>query len=245
MKKLLIVFYITIFSFNAFSQEVLMDTSSEGVYGSPVKFGPNKTHYLHSFVGLGFAASPAEGKGADILYGSSHSLEFGYRYKIKFAEFLAMGLDLSYIYQAYHIKQTDEKTIPNPVIHDKEKFKLNNINSAVFFRINYDKRGNIIGKFIDLGAYGLFTYHVNRLYGDFSVNNAVSGGDYVVVSEKNLNYFENLNYGAFARFGFEKFVVFGKYRLSNMFTPDFKSYVSTAELPRLEIGIEMSLYSKE
>ena len=55
-------------------------------------------------------------------------------------------------------------------------------------------------------------------------------------------YFEEINYGATIRFGFDKFSIFGKYRLSDMFTQEFKRDITTSELPRLEIGLQYSIY---
>lgn len=238
MKNIIIVAIIVFFSVNAFSQiEEMPDNNNQ------LKFGPNLRHYVHPFFNLGFAANGSEGEGADILYASTHSFEFGYRYKYKIAEFLSIGADISYLYNAFHLKQNDTKLIPNPINHDKEKFQLSSGNTTVFLRINYSKRDNKLGNYIDLGGYGTYTYKTKRKYGNYaSTITSNPNFEYIIVTEENLDYFEELNYGATIRFGFDKFSIFGKYRLSDMFTQGFKRDITTSELPRLEIGLQYSIY---
>ncbi len=246
MKKTLIFTAIIFLSINYLSaQDVIIDENPQENYGDERTFGANKTHFVHSFINLGFAANKSEGSGANILFGASHSINYGLRYKLKLAEFLALGFDIAYNYEVFYLKQELGKLIPTPELHEKEKFKFHKATSTLFFRINYDKRGDILGKYIDLGAFGSYTYSAIRQYYDvFQATNPILDHEFTIFEEKNLQYFEKLNYGAICRIGFDKFGLYGKYRLSDLFTKDFKTGISTAELPRLEIGLEMAIYQK-
>lgn len=246
MKKTIGLSLIILLSLNnILAQDVLLEENPEENYSSEENFGPNQTHFIHTYINLGFAASNSEGDGANILYGASHEINYGIRYKLRLAEFLALGADIGYNYSVFYMKQEEGKLIPETELHKKEKFKLQKASASVFFRINYGKRGNIIGKYFDLGGYGSYSYSVTRQYTDmYQSTIPYLDHEYTIFTEKNLNYFEKINYGAIFRIGFDKFSLYGKYRVSNLFTQDFKTGVSSSELPRIEAGVELSIYQK-
>jgi len=239
MKKTLIILLISIISFSGIAQ-IKEDTT---INKSEKKFGPNKTHYVHSYINLGFMMPLTEGEGADILYGKSHTFTYGARYKFKIADFFALGAGLNYTYKVWHLNQIESKLVPDNTLYDKERIMTNNLAGDVFMRFNIGKRNNTIGNYIDLGGYGEYAYSRSR---EVTINadnpNNPLGAEYSTLTNYYLNYLEKLNYGLHARFGYGKFVLFGKYRLSNLFTDDFKTARSTSEFPRLIIGLEMGLH---
>ena len=245
MKKAAALLFAIMIVFSGYAQEYTEETEKETVTvteekESKDKFGPNKTHFVHAYLSLGFMTPPTEGEGADILYGKSHLITYGVRYKLKLAEFFALGAGVNYTYQVWHMKQVDTKLIPDNTLSDKEKLMSNNLGADAFLRINIGKRKNTIGNYIDLGAYGEWAYTTSRkLTNDADLANDPSGFDYATATSYKLNYFEKINYGVEARLAYGKFVLFGKYRLSDIFTQDFKDAVSVTDMPRLIVGLEL------
>jgi len=235
MKNLFILLLALMFALPGFSQE-------EGEKED--KFGANKTHFVHSYLSLGFMTPPAEGEGADILYGKSHSITYGVRYKFKLADFFALGAGINYTYNVWHLDQNDTKTIPTPITYDKEKILSNNLGGDAFLRFNIGKRNNTVGNYIDLGGYGEWAFGTrSKVTTNFDDPNVVNSAEYATATLINLNYTEKINYGLSARIGYGKFVLFGKYRMSDVFTENFKASIdSETELPRLIIGLEIGFH---
>lgn len=236
MKKILTILLALIISFASFSQD-------EENTKSVKKFGPNGTNFLHSHFSLGFMLPPSEGDGADILYGKSHTFTYGIRYKLRLADFFALGAGINYTYQAWHMDQNDTKVIPDTILKDKEKILTNNLGGDVYLRFNIGKRKNTVGNYIDLGAYGEWAYGSSwKVTNDQEDPNDPLGFEYTTGTAYKLNFIEKINYGLQARIGYGKFVLFGKYRMSDIFTREFKDAVSDSEYPRLIIGLELGLH---
>jgi len=234
MKQFIIVLSILFVGFSAFAQD-------DDIGG---KFGANKTHFVHSHLSLGFMMPLPEGEGMDLLYGKSHSITYGVRYKLRIADFFALGAGLNYTYNVWHIDQNDSKSIPSNILFDKEKIYSNNLGGDAYIRFNVGKRTNTIGNFIDLGGYGEWAY--GRLW-KTTINNDDTENplfsEFTTTTSHKLDWLEKINYGLSARIGYGKFVIFGKYRLSDVFTKDFKEDLATdVEFPRLIIGFEIGFH---
>lgn len=235
MKHLIVLVAAVLFVFTGFAQE---DDDVD-------KFGANQLHFVHSHLSLGFMTPPTEGEGADLLYGKSHSITYGVRYKLQFVDFFALGAGLNYTYNVWHFKQEDNKIIPSNIQHDKEKLFSNNLGGDVFLRFNISQRTNRIGTFIDLGGFGEWAYGrswkvMNEYDGDSDDPLAY---DYGTSTLHKVNFMEKINYGLSTRIGYGKFVLFGKYRLSDIFTQEYKDGLNTeTDLPRLLIGFEVGFH---
>ena len=235
MKKYYLMFFLSIISLYAFSQENEESNTSN--------FGPNKKHFAYSFVNLGFITPPNDGDGANIIYGKSHIFTYGIKYKFKINDVFSIGAGINYNLQVWHLQQNDSKKIPNNIIYDKEKIKLNNIGTEAFFRFNIGKRNNSIGNYIDISPYTEWTYKTEHETVINSKNsNTTLGEEYNVTTNVHLNYIENFNYGLKLSVGLGRVSIFGKYRISNIFTTDFKTSISNTELNRLVIGFEIGLH---
>ena len=139
--------------------------------------------------------------------------------------------------------QVASKLVPDNSIYDKEKIMSNNLGGDIFMRFNIGKRTTKVGNYIDLGGYGDWAYRTSREVTVDAVDpNDPIGSEYSTSTNFRLNYLEKINYGLQARIGYGKFVLFGKYRLSDMFTDEFKTAVSPTDLPRLIMGIEIGLH---
>ncbi len=236
MKKgILLILFSLLLIFSTLGQEVEEDDDSVT--------GPNKLHFLHAYFNTGFMLLPSEGNGADLIYGKSHSISFGIRYKLKIVDYFSIGAGINYTFNGYHLKQNTGKLITDTVLYDKEKILTNNLGGDVFLRFNIGKRKNTIGNYVDLGAYGDWTYNNSRKYYiNVDMPGNPKGYEIFITTQKNVVYLEKLNYGFSLRLAYGKYALFGKYRISDMFNQDFKENFSRSEFPRLIVGIELGLH---
>jgi hypothetical protein len=235
----LIIFYLKI----SFSQSVLLEENVKSYDLDKPKYGPNLRHFTHFYIGYGFIADKPRGNGIQIKHDFSHTITIGYRYKLKIFNFLAIGSDFNYYYMVYYLKQNSSKTVPNSVIHDKEKLKFNNLGAEAYLRINFGRRGNYIGKYIDFAAFYNWGFSIKHFYED-KVDDKTNPymARVIRVTNRDLNYVEPFNYGVRARIGINRIVIAGTYRLSNLFTQSFRENVADVELPRFSIGLQYGLH---
>ncbi len=231
MIKNLLFAALTLAALCAGAQSVVI---AEDVNGTDDKadFGMNRKHYTHSFTAVQFVAGAPDLAGAEIVYGRSRSLEYGYRYKRKLSETFSFGSELMLRRHGYHIKQTDEKLVPDSIIKDREKLVFLDAGLGVYKRINFGQRGNYIGRFIDLGAWASLIFHSRHVY--FFEEDGVN----VRVRKSGITYPSPLNYGLLVRIGFNNIVIKGTYRMSDL----FKESAAMPEFPRYGIGLEVGMH---
>lgn len=229
------------------SQEILMEENVMADTIIPTS-GPNMRTFTHAFLGLGFALGP-DSLGSKIKYGKSFTFSFGYRYKLKINNYYALGFDLQYLLNSYHLKQDSSKLIPNDSLHDKEKLKFHNISLGFYNRFNYGKRGNHIGNFIDVGMKIDLPFLVVHTTKDELKEANENNGKKIKTRTTELDYTEPINYSAYTRIGFNRYVISVSYRLSNLFTSDPKLYSQYnnglnkyPEFPVLTLGFEIGIH---
>jgi len=242
MKYILLFLFIGTLSI-ANSQTVRLHEDVNALDIEKPKHGENMANFDHWYVDYGFFAMPSDGEGADLRYLFSHTFSFGYRYKRKLNNYFAVGTSASYMLIIYDLEQKVGKKIPDEVLHKKEKFNMNTVYGDIYFRINFGKRGNIIGKYIDFGAYGDWAFNVKNLIVD-KVENTGNANSYneVKTVRRNLNYYNPISYGTIVRIGINRYSVFGMYRISDFFSTDFKTSISKTELSRLSVGLQIGLH---
>jgi len=211
-------------------QEVLVN-EDPAADTSLTENGPNRKHYFHSFVGFGIAADRGD-KGAGVVFPHLDQLVLGLRYKRRLSNYFAVGYDLTYSVLKYKLKQDSSKTVPDTALHLKQRMNFQNLQAGIYFRINFDKRGNRLGNYIDAGAY----LDAVISYTDF-IKFRMPDESVIKQRRNNLSYFQRFNYGCVVRIGINKVIVFGQYRISDMF---YHSY-NFAELPRLTVGVQFVL----
>lgn len=198
------------------------------------KKGPNKDYYGHIYIGYGFVAGASEDS-AKLVYGKSSAFSLGYLWKWRLAKWTEVGFSAGYNYQSYHLAQDSSKTVPNSELHKREKIQINSIELAPFLRIKLRNRYHSTGTFIDFGAYAGYVYRTKQQTQEKNVNPNSKSTRTVNL---NLKYTEEYNYGAFARIGFNRFILYGRYRLSNLFTEE----CNFTELPNLEFGLKIGIH---
>ncbi len=215
------------------AQEVLLHEEVTADTITPT-MGPNYKHFLHSFIGYGAILGGTEGGQTAIRYGNSGDVLLGLRYKYRVSNFFSFGTDGYYHAAVYSISQKAGKTFPDTILNDKERLTFHNLSIAPYLRFNLErKRGNRVGNFIDIGAYGEWTLRLTQF-----TKNKLPDGRIVRTNTNGLDYFNSFNYGAMARLGFNRWIFFASWRFSNL----FKASKNLPELPRLTVGVQVGFY---
>lgn len=240
MKKLLFVLFVASIVFIDLSaQEVLLEKNVEDQY-KEIK-GPNMRHYGHFYFGLGDFLDFDENAGTEINPWKSVQFMIGYRYKLKLCSFYALGLDLSFKTNSYFLEGDDVNPvdIDNPLAvtanEKKHLYSNNGLGMEIYQRINIGKRGNALGKYFDIGARG--QWNISDIDDIITVNDDDPYTKRVRVINRRLKYVEPFSYGLSARIGINKMIIYGDYRLSDI----FKSEFNMGELPRLSLGLQLVL----
>ena len=192
------------------------------------KRGPNRKHFVHPYMSFGFTADPGEA-GARSRQGTFGHYQFGVRYKRRLSQTFALGYEFAYDVNDLSQRQEAGKLAPDTVQYTRERLIFYNGLFSPYLRINFGKRGNQLGKYIDLAAYGTYTFaHVLFQKSD------LPDGRVVRSRTSGLTYFQRFNYGATVRIGINKLVIYGQYRLSNLFYANW----NFPEPARLQVGIQ-------
>jgi hypothetical protein len=198
------------------------------------KRGPNKDHYGHIYLGYGFLGGESDDS-AQIRSGKSSSFSLGYLWKWRLAKWYEVGFDLAYHYTSFHLKQDSTKKVPNRIIHRKEKLVFNSIQLSPMMRFKLRNAYHSNGTFIDLGGYVGYFYRVKNQTRER--NHAPGAGSTRIVN-LDLDYTRSYDYGLLARVGFNRIILYGRYRLSDLFT----EASNLPELPRVEIGLKLGIH---
>ena len=206
-------------------------------------YGANMKNYTHWFLGYSLVGEQTDGIGADVVYGSSSEQVVGWRYKYRLGDFFAVGTDLMYSHVVFDIDQNAQKVFPSTDFHKREKIKLNKLGTDLYFRLNFGRRGNTIGKFVDFAAFANWNY--DRKYIVTDDLDGTAADNYAIENRfvyKKINYIEEFEYGLKFRMGINRWVITAEYRASDLFTSDFKRDVLDVELPRLFVGFQLGLH---
>ncbi len=240
MKIKLVFFVIIILTCKlAKGQTVLLhEKINDNMFEVPKK-GPNFRHFTHMYLGFAFYIPHEDRDEITTINGATTAFSIGIRYKYKINNFFAIGTGFNYTNDIFSIKQDKNKIFPNSVIHRKEKIRFNSIGPYAFIRFNFGKRGNIIGRFIDIGVYYNWVFsakHVCRDKIDNQTNKFKAGKQKIVLS--NLDYVRDFHYGIKSRIGINRLVLTASYRLDELLNDDYYPLF----LPRLNIGVEIGLH---
>ncbi len=226
-----IILTICIGSFHyAKAQEVLLD---ENVYQDSVKgkWGQNLSNWMHFYGAFGFITPINQNTNSPIYFGKASNWELGLRYKKRLTNWLAIGANISYDFYNYRLEQSKDKTLPDSLFYDKQKIVLNTFSMQPFLRINYGRRGNKIGNYIDFG------FFYNAVFSNAEKQKGTPSG-LDKVKKKNLQYIAGDYYGFYTNIGFGRFVIYGKYNYS----PIIKGNPSYSDLPPITIGLQVGFF---
>ncbi|MEA3497000.1 MAG: hypothetical protein U9R42_13320 [Bacteroidota bacterium] len=231
MKNIIILIIIAFFTLSTQAQIVLFERETDD-FSDDGKNGPNLSNFSHAYMGYGILLGTIQ-EGADIRIPHSQYFQIGYRYKKKLFQYLSLGTDIQYRTNYFSLKQNNTKTLVDTVLHKKEKLIFKQIELSGFLRFNFSKRrGNFIGNYLDIGAGESWTMKLSHKTID-KTNNLKTK-----IEVNGFEYYEAFNNYVFARIGFNRYVVTGTYRLSNLFKPN-SNY---PELPEFSVGVEIGLF---
>lgn len=204
------------------------------------KFGKNRMHYRHPFIEIGFV-TPFQENTEQIIFFKTYNYKIGLKYKLKLCEYYSIGYDIYLSHQTYNLVQD---SIPNNTKYYKEKLITNSLGLELYNRFNFRKRGDFIGKYIDIGVFGHFVFDrkTKTIYKMEStipetMSNKVKSVSY------NLIYVRNYQYGLNARLGFNRYVLSASYRLSDFFVKEADGFTfNFTELPRFSLGLQIGIF---
>jgi hypothetical protein len=199
-----------------------------------IKRGPNQDKYSHLFLSYGFIGG-SNTDSSEIIFGKSGSFSIGYLWKWRLAKWSEIGFDIAYHRSAYHLVQDSSKILPSSKLHKKEKLVFNSLMTSPFFRFKLVNKIHSNGTFIDVGGYLGWQYDVRHKTLESKPN---PGAGKTRTVDTRLDYKRDYTYGLLARVGFNRFVFYGRYRLSNVFTE--KSGFN--DLPIYEVGMRLGLH---
>ncbi|NJO90881.1 MAG: hypothetical protein HC831_19405, partial [Chloroflexia bacterium] len=205
MKRYSVLLVIVVVCQIAIGQTVLLHERISDYDFKMPKRGPNFRHFTHLCLGLAFYVPSNEDNEIETKPVST-TFSIGWRYKYKLTSWLAFGAGINYTNDVFNLLQNDEKVVPNSIQHDKEKLRFNNLGPDAFIRFNFGKRGNVVGRFVDLGAYFNWSFRVKHMFQDKVDNTSQpmqAGKERVILSE--LNYVEKFHYGFRGRIGLNLF----------------------------------------
>ena len=198
-------------------------------------FGPNRRWFGHGYVGLGLVAGPAQ-TGAALRYGLlSAEARVGGRLKLRLGQSVALCADLGYGYLRYELAQESGKLVPTPALHRRENLALHQLAAEAGLRLNYGRRGNAVGSYLDLLAGGSWAAGTRHTTADVPA----PGIQAVETTESGLPYLRRFSSSAGARLGLDRYALVARYRLSSAFA---SGYAGWPELPRWVLGFEVGLF---
>ena len=234
-----LLFLILIITKSVFAQDTAKEVTDK--YGRDLdeltlkKRGPNLDRYGHLFIGYGFILGPSEGDSASIIPLSSSTFTIGWLSKWRLSRWYELGFDIDYQYSAFKLVQDSAKIVPNRVLHKREKLVFNRIEIAPFMRFKFRNRYHSTGTFLDLGGFMAYNYRIKHQTVE---RDQIPGASKTRVVNLGLDYTEDFNYGVMARIGFNRFIFYARYRLSELFTE--KS--GLPELPRYNVGLKIGIH---
>lgn len=187
------------------------------------------SRYIDEFyVSLGWALNTTEQPYLPIYYGNSYDLNIGTKQLYRPIGLWAIGTFIQYSSYSYKLRDAaaqDFFLVNVPGVPYKEYFRTDNIGAGVITRIYYSRNN-----YIEAGAYGDFAF--SKRY----VVKTHVGGDKEKIKYRDGSKFNAFNAGVIGTFNFGLFSIYGKYRLTNFFTPE----LDLVEPARWSLGVIMS-----
>ena len=219
------------------AQQVLLQTDVARDTLRP-RTGPNRRYFGHLYVGYGLALGGSEA-GLPLRYGvGSSELQLGGRLKWRFTDHLALTTDLRYAYLRYMLDQdAGPKAAPFSALHDAEALSYHQIQGELGLRLNtgFRPRGNVVGTYLDLLAYGGPALAANHTTTD---NNTPQGR--LETTRHEPPYLRRWLGGVGVRLGSGSLALVGHYRLSDALRPT--ESLQPPEPTRWVVGVEIGWF---
>ncbi|SDX57611.1 hypothetical protein [Hymenobacter psychrophilus] len=203
----------------------------------PGRYGPNRAFYQHLYLGYTAVTGAAAGPGAKLRYPQSAELFAGLRNKWRVTGSTAVGLDARFAYLRYQLQQNSTKQVPNSQLHYRESLNLTQLQLEPFARLSFGRRGNVVGNYLDVSAWGGWALASNHSYED---RPGQGQGTRTLVREVRPAYLRRWNWGLSTRLGAGRYALLARYRLADTFSASAPA--AYPELPRWLLGLEVGIF---
>lgn len=219
------------------AQRILVDESPDTT-GEIPKFGPNRAIFYYPLMKVGgFAPVLEEGM---YLNPWCTTISYELRTKAKICKWNAVVLDIGYRCDRFSIKENADHTIPFFGGNSKRsRLSSHNVTFSLCDRINFGRRANIQGIYLDFGFYGDYVFRSSHMtVYEYYDSNSMSG-DHMKIKTRatKLPYINQFNYGLTARFGWEWGSFFGMYRMTDLIV-NADPLTPWPDMPKLSFGVE-------
>ncbi|TYZ08094.1 hypothetical protein FY528_13695 [Hymenobacter lutimineralis] len=193
--------------------------------------GPNRARYGHLYVGYAVALGSSSAA-APVSRAKSGELFLGWRQKWRFSQTAAVGLGTQYSRLAYRLTQQASKQVPTATLHSRESLVWQQLQAEPFVRLNFGARGNVIGRYLDLGGWGSWAFATLHTYKD----KPGAAAKTVKVTEQGLPYTARWAYGASLRLGSGRYALVARRRFSEPWRGT--AVAAWSDLPRWTVGLD-------
>jgi hypothetical protein len=190
-------------------------------------FGKNRKHYFSNFIGFGVTPGQVETDSIQLKSGESTKFTYGFYYKYKMTEWYSILASLTYGFSQFEFETADDIKY--------NRLNVSDVSLELADRINFGKRGNRIGNYLELGLSGNYVFGTKQVTKQI-IDDPMVNHKKRKIELSGMSYINKLNYSAHARFGMNKFVLTADYRLSDL-TNDQINF----DLPPLTIGMRLDL----
>ncbi|GAB4142876.1 MAG: hypothetical protein Fur0041_17970 [Bacteroidia bacterium] len=221
------------------AQQVVLDRHVD-TSSAKRTFGPNRLFYSLPYFSLSAPVYPQD-NGAELNWWS-YSFAYGVRMKLKLAKWNALVWDIEYRYDNFSIDQRQRKLLPVlPDPHDRERIALHALGISMCDRINFGRRGNVVGNWLDWGVYGDWIFKSSNVFVDKEKSSSFNYADSYRSKTRftGLRYINTFNYYLMLRFGGNYAGFTFKYRM-NRLVNHYAGY-SGPDLPVFYAGIDVSV----
>lgn len=239
---ILLICLVFVLPVSLFAQNNLLEVNLDEQHAHTMdkKFGPNRKHYVTPYMAFAF---PHDLNIDDdfqhvlpIQTLRSGNLDVGLNYKYRLNQFFALGSDLSFSFSSVQIAELGSLNgVPQTEFaFNREFIGIVQLGAAPYFRINLNKRrGNHLGKYIDFGVFGNWNFSENHQF--------INTSGFFQPTTQNLNIrdanlIQPFDWGLNAKIGFNRFLIFTEYRMSNVLNTA-NTLDSDVLLPRFRTGL--------
>ena len=218
---------------------------SSGILGDFLEFVVDKNkkkekkgwkEELHA--GFGFVVGNLENSSANIVHGSSWSIDMGFKTIYRVSGIYALTIDVDFRTTTHKVIGGISNDIigstievhPGNFVLNNESFVIGGIGLGLGNRFNFCKTSGV-GSYVEVSVYG------NYAFGQYNISYEGENGTSTTVLYKKSNLFRPFEAGAQVNLGFRWFNVWGRYR----FTDCFYSSQTAVKLPRFVVGLGVTL----
>ncbi len=212
------------------SQQVVMDeTVSDQVFSK--RFGPNGTHYVWQYFSW---SVPVTGRSEQqVKTFLSGEYNYGIKYKYRLGTHFSTIGEWNLGASSYAFKKLNTLQ-PYHLLNEWEDENISMVNTTLAWhgRLNFGKRGNHMGKYLDFGVFGGWNFSRSHIY------NGIDNGLDVTALRNKPDYIRKMGWGISCGIGFNHMRLISRYRVSDYLV---KGKVNGGDLPKWVIGLEIGL----